>query len=419
MNNARMTTLPNGLRIVTDAAPSMESVAVGVWADVGSRQEKAAVNGVAHMVEHMLFKGTKRRNALQIAEDIEDVGGHMNAYTSREVTSYHVHLLAEDLPLAVDVLADMYQHSTLPEEELFKERQVILQEIGMCKDTPDDLVFDHYYETAYPDQAVGRTILGPSEIVAAMKREALMQHIDNFYTAQRSVIVAAGAVEHDDFVALIRDSFSLHEGSGDAVCEPAVYRGGDRREERSDLEQSHIVLGFDAPSRTDPDYYNVKILATLLGGGMSSRLFQEIREKRGLVYSVFSFYQAMRDSGQIGFYAGTGPEKLSELLPVLCDELGKVQHDVLAREIERTRTQLKSGMLMGRESMLSRADQQAKAILYRGAVFDPLKEVEKMAAVSVDSVMKAAKTIFTSTPTLAALGPLGELESYDSVQSRL
>jgi predicted Zn-dependent peptidase len=419
MSNARMTILPNGLKVVTDTAPSMESVAVGVWSDVGSRHEKPEINGVAHMVEHMMFKGTTSRNAQQIVEDIENVGGHMNAYTSREVTSYHIHLLAEDLPLAVDVLADMYQNSTLPEEELIKERQVILQEIGMCKDTPDDLVFDHYYETAYPDQAVGRTILGLPEIIAAMPRDALARHIQNFYTADRSVIVAAGAVDHDAFVRMIEDRFRLKKNGYDEAFEPAAYKGGDKRDNRKDLEQSHIVLGFDAPHRTSKDYYNVKVLSLLLGGGMSSRLFQEIRERRGLVYSVFSFYQAMQDSGQIGFYAGTGPEKIAELMPALCEELGKVQQNILKEEVDRTLTQLKSGMLMGRESMLNRADQQAKSVLYKGKVFDPAEEVEKMQTVSVESVLKAAQAVFSTTPTLAALGPLRHLESYESVKARL
>jgi predicted Zn-dependent peptidase len=419
MNDVQMTILPNGLRVVTDRIPSIESVAVGVWAAVGSRHEKPEYNGVAHMVEHMMFKGTKKRNMRDIAEVIENVGGHMNAYTSREVTSYHVHLLREDMPLAMDVIGDMYQNSILPEDELIKERQVILQEIGMCRDTPDDLVFDNYYETAYANQAAGRPILGPAEIVAYMPREALAAHIKNNYTAANSVVVASGNVHHDEFVAQASVHFSLPASTTPAAPQEARYTGGERLENKDDLEQAHIILGFNAPSRHDDHYYDTRVLTTLLGGGMSSRLFQEIREKRGLVYTVYAFYQVMQDGGQLGFYAGTGAEKLTELMPVLCDEVLKAQNSITEAEINRTRAQLKASLLMGRESMMNRADGHAKSVLFYGDVFDPADAVTKIDAVNCESVMRAAHKIFKTAPTLAALGPIQSLESYDSLKKRL
>ena len=212
----KLTTLSNGLRIVTDRVPYVESVVLGVWAGVGTRNEDLSVNGAAHMVEHMLFKGTASRNAREIVEAIENVGGHMNAYTGREVTSYHIHLLKEDLPLAVDVLSDMVQHSTMPEEEIEQERGVILQEIGMCNDTPDDIIFDHYFETAYPEQALGAPILGTAEIITEMNREALMAYVKRLYTPSRLVICASGNFDHDDFVRRVENAFTaLPEGGND------------------------------------------------------------------------------------------------------------------------------------------------------------------------------------------------------------
>lgn len=414
-----LTTLPSGLRVVTDYVAAVESVAVGVWAGVGARHEAAEVNGVAHMVEHMMFKGTPNRNAQQIAEQIESVGGHMNAYTSREITSYHIHLLKDDLPLALDVLSDMYINSTLPEDELAKERYVILQEIGMSHDTPDDLVFDHYYAASYADQAVGRPILGPASIIKDIQRDSLQAHINTHYTAQNSVIVASGNVDHDSFVRQVEDKFAALAIGESKSPTAAIYTGGEKREEKSDLEQAHIILGFDAVSRNADDYYDVKALATIMGGGMSSRLFQEVREKSGLAYSVFAFYQAMQDGGQFGIYTGTGENDVQELIPVLCAEVLKAQHNITETEITRTRAQMKSGLLISHESMMTRADQQAKSILFKNKTFDQTAIAQKIDAITVETVKKAATKIFSSTPTIAAIGPLGKLEDYNAVKARL
>ncbi len=414
----RITTLSNGLRVVTDYVSSVESVAVGVWINAGARNETAEHNGAAHMVEHMLFKGTQRRNAQEIAEVIENVGGNINAYTSREVTSYHIHLLKDDLPLALDVLADITQHSTMPEDEVEREREVILQEIGMCYDTPDDIIFDNYYEAAYPAQAFGAPILGTNEIISQMSRKTLMGFVNDNYTPQRMVICASGNFDHDVFVKDVEEKFNALPKGQDASKIAANYNGGEYCQTR-ELEQSHIVLGFKGVSRTSNDFYTARILATLLGGGMSSRLFQEVREKRGLVYSIYSFHSAHSDDGQLLIYAGTGPDKLPELIPVICGEINKIGSTITEKELERAKAQLRSNTLMSRESMMSRADGNAKSLMLNGKIRSVDEIISNINAVDIASLGKVAHQIFNTTPTLSALGPLDKMENFDGIKKRL
>ncbi len=416
----KVTTLSNGLRVITDKVPSVESVAVGVWVGVGTRNEDLSDNGVAHMVEHMLFKGTKSRNARQIVETIENVGGHMNAYTGREVTSYHIHLLKEDLPLALDVLADMVQHPTMPEDEMEQERGVILQEIGMCNDTPDDIIFDYYFKTAYSQQSLGAPILGTSEIIAKMMRDTLMGYVKRFYTPSNLVVCACGNLDHEDFVRRVQDSFSaLPANKNDSNKKPACYTGGSEYRAYRELEQSHIILGFQGVSRLNENFYATQILASLFGGGMSSRLFQEVREKRGLVYSIYSFHSAYSDDGQFGIYAGTGADKLPELIPVICDEILKLGETLNKNEINRAKSQLRSSLLMARESMMNRADQNAKSLLLHGKVFTPDDIITAIDAVDLQILQNLCERIFSSKPTLAALGRLDELEKFEDIKRRL
>ena len=418
MTNIQMTTLENGLRVITDHVSSVGSVALGVWVGVGTRNENMTYNGAAHMVEHMLFKGTKKRSALDIAQQIENVGGAMNAYTSREITSYHMHLLKDDVPLALDVLSDMLLQSTMPEDEIERERHVILQEIGMCHDTPDDVIFDNYYETAYPGQALGAPILGKTDIITGMGRDALMQHVRDLYTPANMVISASGAVDHESFVQQAQDLFGGLAKGKPKENTPAQYQSGEHRTDR-DLEQSHIILGFQGLSRLDDNFYAAQALSSILGGGMSSRLFQEVREKRGLVYSVFSFHSAYNDDGQFGIYTGTGPDDLPELIPVICDEVQKICDNLTDEEVTRAKTQMKSGLIMGRESMMSRADQQAKFLIFRDTVIDVEDLTAKIEAIDKQAIQSVAKRIFTGAPTLAALGPLAKLEGFDHIKSRL
>ena len=406
------------MRVITDSVPSMHTVALGIWAAVGTRHEDLLHNGAAHMVEHMLFKGTKTRNAQQIVELIENVGGHMNAYTSREITSYHVHLTANHTARALDVLADMYQNSMLPEEEIERERQVILQEIGMCHDTPDDLIFDNYYETAYAGQAMGAPILGTADIISGMESGALQAHIERYYNPARTVISAAGAVEHDALVEQVGALFTHLPENNDITQDDAEYKPAEHRLHK-DLEQAHFILGFEAVPRRDAHYYAAQALSTILGGGMSSRLFQEVREKRGLVYAIFSFLSGYTDTGQFGIYAGTGPDKLAEIVPVVCEEILKATDSITENEIERAKQQLKSSMLMARESMMTRADQQAKSVIIQGEKLDVEQRIAQIDALTKESVENVARIIFAKPPALAALGPIDQLAPYDKIAARL
>ncbi|MGA1855473.1 pitrilysin family protein [Azospirillum sp. 11R-A] len=418
MSSIRVTTLPNGLRVATDTMPDVQSVSLGCWVGVGTRNEAASVNGVAHLVEHMLFKGTSRRSAFRISEEIENVGGQLNAYTTREQTAYYAKVLHEDAPLALDILSDMIQHSTLDAEELVRERTVVLQEIGQSADTPDDIIFDHFQSTAYPGQAIGRPVLGSAEIVGSLPREALVDYIAGHYGAPGMVLSAAGRIEHDRMVDLAFKAFGDLPSGAPPKPETARYIGGDFREDR-DLEQMHLVLGFDGVGVHDPDFYAHSVLSTLLGGGMSSRLFQEVREKRGLVYSIYTFTGGYHDGGLFGVYAGTGEDEVAELVPVVCDEIAKVGADVTEDEVARARAQLKAGTLMALESTMSRCEQLGQQIL----IYDrpvPVDEiVAKIDGVDRESVVKAASRLRASRPTVAALGPIAKLESYDRIAERL
>ncbi|QQG36561.1 MAG: insulinase family protein [Micavibrio aeruginosavorus] len=413
-----MTALPSGLRVITDTVKEVDSVALGVWVDVGTRHEDIKDNGVAHMVEHMMFKGTPTRTTTEIVEQLEEVGGNVNAYTGREVTAYHVHLLKEDMPLAIDIMADIIQHSHMPEEEIERERGVIIQEIGMNNDAPDELVFDYYQEIAYPGQTLGAPILGNPDIISAMKRDVMMDYVHRFYSPRRLVVSAAGHVDHESFANQVSALFT--DLPPDISFEPkgADYQGGERREEK-DLEQSHLLIGFQGISRGDPDIFAAVALATILGGGMSSRLFQEIREKRGLVYSIFTFHTSYQDDGQFAVYAGTSPEHLPELVPVTCDEILKFAGTVTEKELSRAKAQMKANLLMGRESMMGRANQQAKHLIHFGDVLDIQEKIGKIDALTTADVSRMAHKIFAGTPTVAALGPLSLLESYDEIRRRL
>jgi predicted Zn-dependent peptidase len=418
MSVPQVSVLENGLRIVTDSMAEVATAAIGIWVDVGTRHEPEEINGVAHLLEHMAFKGTTRRSARAIAEEIENVGGHLNAYTSRESTAYYARVLQDDVPLAIDLLADILQHSVFDAEELQRERMVILQEIGQALDTPDDLIFDLFQEQAYPAQGLGRPVLGQAEIIRTIERDAVAEYQQTHYGASRMVLSAAGAVDHAEIVALAGACFGgLADRQGMALP-PARYVGGDRRIEK-DLEQVHLVLGFPSVSYTDPDYYAASVLSTLVAGGASSRLFQEIREKRGLVYSIYSFGAAYADGGLFGIYAGTGEDEVAELVPVLCGELVATADSLTEAEIARTRAQLKASLLMGLESSSSRADHFANHLLIHRRPLPNAEITALVDAVDGAAVARVARRIFSGPPTVAALGPIGQVEEFDRIAGRL
>ena len=417
--SARVTRLENGLTVASDSMTSVETVSIGAWVGVGTRHEPAGDNGVAHLLEHMAFKGTERRSALDIAQEIEAVGGHMNAYTSRENTAFYAKVLADDAPLALDVISDILQHSTFDQEELSRERAVVLQEIGQALDTPDDIIFDHFQETAYPAQAIGRPVLGLADVVARLGQDSLRGYMGRHYSPGRMVVSAAGKIDHERLVALAARAFTALPGNGgDPESDPADYRGGDFREDR-DLEQVHLLLGFEAIGFRDPDHYTGLLLSTLLGGGMSSRLFQEVREKRGLVYSIYSFLSSYSDGGLLGIYAGTGEDEVAELIPVVCDEMVKLRDGIEAAELKRAQTQLKASILMGRESSGARAEQLAQQMLAFGRPIPTEEIVGKIEAVTLDDLSRLARRLVASPPTLATLGPISGVEDLDRLKSRL
>jgi predicted Zn-dependent peptidase len=410
--------LNNGLRIATDRIETVDTVSLGIWVDVGTRHEPAEINGVAHFLEHMAFKGTERRSALAIAEEIEAVGGHLNAYTSRESTAYYAKVLKEDVPLALDILADILQHSTFEAEELERERTVILQEIGQANDTPDDIIFDYFQERAYPDQAMGRPVLGRPEIIRRLRREDVTTYLRDHYGASHMVLAAAGNLDHDRIVALAEQLLAEMPAERPLATEPARYTGGERREER-DLEQLHLIMGFPGLRLDDPDYYAGAVLTTAFGGGMSSRLFQEIREKRGLVYSVHCFGHNYRDGGLFGIYAGTGEEEAAELVPALCEEVRKLEDGLTPVELARAKAQLKAGLLMSLESTSARCEQLAQHLLIYGTPFDPAEIVGRIEAVDAAAIGRVVARLRAGPPTVTALGPLRRLEDFDRVQARL
>jgi predicted Zn-dependent peptidase len=366
----------------------------------------------------MAFKGTETRSARAIAEEIEAVGGQINAYTSRENTAYYAKLLAEDAPLGIDILADILQHSVFDPEELARERAVVLQEIGQAEDTPDDIIFDRFQETAFPDQAIGRPVLGSAETVGEMSADAIRGYMRRHYGAGQLVLAAAGRVEHDRLVELAARAFDSLPTLAAERPEPAAYAGGDFREDR-DLEQAHIVLGFPGVEHSDPDYYAVSVYSTLLGGGMSSRLFQEIREKRGLVYSIYSFASSYQDGGLFGVYAGTGEAEAAELLPLVCDELAKVGDTLTEEEVHRARAQIRAGLLMSRESTGARCELLAQQLLIFGRPLPPAEIVGRIEAVDLAAVARVARRIVGGAPTLAAIGPVDRVEALASVRRRL
>jgi predicted Zn-dependent peptidase len=414
----RLTRLENGLTIVTERMERVETVSFGAYVGTGTRHEAAAENGVSHFLEHMAFKGTERRSAAAIAEEIEAVGGHINAYTAREQTAYYVKLLKEDLALGVDIIGDILCHSAFVPEELERERGVILQEIGQANDTPDDIIFDHFQETAFPDQPMGRPTLGREAIIRAMPRATLVEYMARHYAGENTVIAAAGALEHAEVVALVRRHFADLPARPGVVAAAARYRGGEFREAR-DLDQAHIVLGFPGLAYSDPDYYAALLLSTLLGGGMSSRLFQEVREKRGLVYSIYSFTAPYADGGLFGVYAGTGEKEAAELLPVALGELRKVQDQVGEAELARARAQVKASVLMSLESTGARAEHLARQLQVFGRVIPTEETVARINAVTIADIERTARRLFRAAPTLAALGPIGRVPGVAAIAELL
>ncbi|MEM9197784.1 MAG: pitrilysin family protein [Pseudomonadota bacterium] len=410
--------LDNGLRIITENMPNLQSAALGVWVLAGGRDEEEAETGVAHFLEHMAFKGTARRSAREIAEEIEDVGGYLNAYTSKEMTAYYARVLGADVPRALDLVADIVLNPAFAEEEISLERGVILQEIGQVNDTPDDVIFDWLQEVAYPGQSFGRPILGPAEVVRQLGHEALTGFTARHYAPDRMILSAAGAVDHEAICRLAETLFGALRPTPERAPQPARFFGGERREIKP-LEQAHFALSLEAPAYRDADLYAAQLHATVLGGGMSSRLFQEVRERRGLCYTIHAQAAAYADTGHLTIYAGTGAEDLAELVAVVAQELGAAVDGLSEAELARARAQMKAGLLMGLESPSARSERMARML----SIWDRMVPVEEVVdaidAVTLPHLRDYAARVLNGVPAVALYGPVESAPRHAELAERL
>ncbi len=414
----RIDTLPNGFRIVTETMPSLGSAAIGVWVLAGGRHETAPQNGIAHFLEHMAFKGTDTRSAVQIAEEIEDVGGYINAYTSREVTAYYARVLKDDVPLAMDVIADILLNPVFDEEEIEVERGVILQEIGQALDTPDDVIFDWLQERCYEDQPLGRTILGAEERVRSFDKSDLAGFVKQHYGPGQMILSAAGAVDHDEIMKLAETLFGGLQARPDTPAPQASFTGGEHREIKP-LEQVHFAFAMPSPGYMDPDVYTGQIFATALGGGMSSRLFQELREKRGLCYSIFAQASAYAETGLTTIYAGTSASQIADLSGLMASELARAAEDMSDAEVNRARAQLKAGLVMGLESPSSRAERLARMVGIWNRVPDLVETVARIEKATTADIRAFGKQLCQGNSALALYGPADDAPSLATLQERL
>lgn len=419
MSDIQITTFPNGLRVASRHMPGLHSASVGVWVNAGGRDERPEQNGIAHFLEHMAFKGTARRSALQIAEAIEDVGGYINAYTSRDVTAYYARVLSGDVALALDVIGDIVLNPVFDQREIEVERGVILQEIGQSLDTPDDVIFDWLQEAAYPDQPMGRTILGPAERVSGFSRGDLSRFVAEHYGPGQMIVAAAGAVDHDALVRQAEQIFGHLSPLAGVARQGAVWQGTEARRVKR-LEQAHFALGFEGPGYLDPDFYSAQIWTAALGGGMSSRLFQKIREERGLCYSIFAQSGFHDDTGMVTIYAGTSGDQLADLAHLTIDEIRRSAEELAEAEVARAKAQLKAGLLMGLESPSGQAERMARALSIWGRVPDAAEVAARIDAVTAADVRDHAQRIIArARPALALYGPVTAAPAREDLARRL
>lgn len=400
-----ITKLPSGLTVVTDAMPHLETAALGVWTGVGGRDEKLDEHGISHLLEHMAFKGTASRTSREIVEQIEAVGGDLNAATSSESTAYYARVMKADVPLAIDVLSDILANPAFDSDELEREKSVIVQEIGAAMDTPDDAVFEYLGELAYPDQPMGRSLLGTPETLATFTRDKLRGYLTTHYRGPDMVVAASGAVDHRRIVADVEQRFAGFGAEEGPKSTPAVFGKGGSRVVRRDLEQAHLTLALEGLPQSDPTLFSLQVFTNILGGGMSSRLFQEVREKRGLCYSIYTFHQPYSDTGFFSLYTGTDPNDAPEMMEVIVDEMNEAVETLTPAEIARAKAQMKAGLLMALESCSARAEQLARHVLAYGRPLSIEEMIARIDNVSVESTRDAARALLArSRPAVVALG---------------
>ena len=418
--NIEQSVLANGLRVISVNLPGFHSAAVAAFVRAGARQESAENNGIAHFLEHMAFKGTQRRSALQIGAEIEVLGSNINAYTSHDQTAYFVTGLKSGVPQSVAILGDVLTGSVFNPSDIAVEQGVILQEIRRAADNPSHVAYDGYGMTAYPDQALGRPILGRAAFIESVERAHFTHFVGQNYFADNMVVVGTGDLEHAAFVALVDTHFAALPSRGAAApAVPARYVGGAICNREKDFEQVTILLGLRSVPETDPTVFAHKVLARALGGGMSSPLFQEVREKRGLVYSVHAYSDHGHDHGDFVIFAGTTAKHVDELLSVACAELVKTVEHVSDQDMARAKNALLVGLATARERPFSLAQGIAGSLFDRGVVLTPEEVMRKVEAVSVDEVRQAARQVIASTPTISLVGPVPEADYHARVVAAL
>ena len=416
--SVKLTKLPTGLRIVTDSMPRLRTASLGVFIGAGSRHERAKEHGLSHLLEHMAFKGTRRRSARDIAEEIEQAGGDLNAETGVEQTAYFARVLGEDSALALDILGDILTDSQFDATELEREKGVILQEIRAVEDAPDDLIFDLFTQTAWPQQPIGRPILGTRERVNGFDRRAITSYLKRNYRAGATIVAGAGAVDHDRIVELAEKRFASLGHEAAPVASAARYCGGENLVKK-DLGQTLVVVGFEGRAACEPGHDAAHVFAAAAGGGMSSRLFQEVREKRGLAYSIYAFHWAYADTGLMGFYAGAAPRETGVLMEAALDCLAEAARALSEEEVARAKAQMKVSLLAALESSGARAQQLARQILVYGRALTKAEMARRIDRISVDEVRRAGATMLRSAPTVTALGRIGAVIDQSGVAKRL
>jgi len=404
MSKKQIHKLSNQLRIAVDEMKEVETVSIGVFVNTGSRNENLKINGISHFLEHMAFKGTKKRSAKQIAEEFEGIGGYINAYTSKEKTVYYTKVLKQHAEFAVEFLSDILQNSTFDNKELEKERGVILQEIAMTNDSPDDIIFDYFQSTAYGNQSLGQSILGSPENIKKFSRKNFIDYISDQYNYRDIAIVGSGSIKEDNLLKWSEKYFNNLGKNKIKPLEVNKYKGGVLLKEKK-LEQVNLIIGFDGLSYNHQDYYKIQVLAMILGGGMSSRLFQEIRENQGLAYSIYAFNYSFQDSGLFGIYAGTTPDKSNQLINSVKEQINKICKKIDKAELDRVKTQFQAGLLMSKESTSSRMQKLGSDIISHNKIISDKEIIDKIKRITEKEISQLASKIFINTKTtFSAIG---------------
>lgn len=399
--------LPNGVRVITEEIEHVRSVAIGIWVGAGSRDEREGYEGISHFIEHMFFKGTQRRTARDLAESLEAVGGQLNAFTTKEYTCFYAKVLDEDLDLAIDVLSDMFHGSLFDEQEIEKEKKVVIEEIKMYEDSPDEIIHDLFSEYVWGEHSLGKPILGTEKSVQSLTRAKILDYLSHHYAPDNLVIAVAGNIKHQEILATLTPLFGDFRRGGRRVLEGTPTGQTVQKLVTKDTEQAHLIIGVPGLGQDDPDIYPMHIINNVLGGGLSSRLFQEIREQRGLAYSVYSYHSTYVDTGLFAVYAGTSPGNAEEVVECILGEIKDVKNNGITEgELERTKAQIKGNLYLGLESVNSRMSRLGKTELTYDRVLTPEEVVEKLERVTLDDIQRVMNRLWLAEKiSLVMVGP--------------